>query len=112
MAATASTEEFRRQLLAEHQSSGLSVRAFAEERGIPAGTFASWGHRLRRKEAEAQSGSEPSFVPVRVVEAVPQLVERTRGGYEVELGVGRVIRLPADFDEARAAALIQAVASC
>jgi hypothetical protein len=32
--------------------------------------------------------------------------------YEVVLGRGRVLRVPAEFDEARVAALVRAVSSC
>ena len=120
----AETERFYRELLAEQRRSGMSIRAFAQERGVPAGTISAWGYELRKRDAAAatrkrksKKAARPSFVPVSVVSAV-MASERTESptragcGYEVELGAGRVLRLPADFDDARVAALVRAVASC
>ena len=121
----AETERFYREILAEQRESGLSVRAFGKAQGIPAGTLSFWRHQLRKRDA-ARRGKrkpKPGFVPVRVVEGraaspVPR-AEPTNatppsggGGYEVDLGGGRVLRLPADFDDGRVAALVRAVASC
>lgn len=113
-------EKYYRDLLAEQRSSGLSVRAFAGQKGIPAGTLSSRWYELRCRDAERagvprtkperRAGPEPSFVPVRLVEGTTR--QSTVGGYEVELGGGRVVRLPPDFDGARAVALLRAVASC
>ena len=121
------TERFYRRLLAEAQRSGQSLRVFAGERGVPAGTLSWWRHELKRRDAAVASvvkerAEAPQFVPVRVVDvetavgpAAPQ-VRATRGrpssSYEVVLGKGRVLRLPPDFDDARVAALVRAVASC
>jgi len=117
----AETERFYRRLLADQARSGLSIRAFARVRGVPAGTLSAWKHELRKRDAQVRAEREPSrprFVPVRVVDAGAQgqpphepgsLVP---GGYEVCLGAGRVLRVPRDFDEARVAALVRAVASC
>jgi hypothetical protein len=107
------SEGFYRQLLAEQRRSGLSIRAFARKRGVPAGTLSSWAHEIKKRDAErgpvrtAASG----FVPVSVVEA-PLPAAGPRGGYELELGGGRVLRLPSDFDGERVAVLVRAVTSC
>lgn len=123
------TERFYRQLLAEQRRSGLSIRAFARERGVPAGTLSAWTHELKKRDAAraARQESGPEFVPVSVVGAegesgAPPAESRKlsgqwggapqRSGYEVEFGAGRVLRLPPDFDDARAVALVRAVASC
>lgn len=126
----AETEKFYRGLLAEQRRSGLSIRAFAETRGVPAGTLSFWAHELRKRDA-ARGGKAtgPTFVPVSVVDGPtflagspkpawptrptrPARPTPARGGYEVELGAGRVLRLPADFDEVRVAALVRAVTAC
>jgi len=128
----AETETFYRGLLDEQAGSGVSLRAFAAARGIPSGTLSSWRHQLKRRDAEARASSTeraatgPRFVPVSVVGSGPgaatdptaQEPTRTgspmcaRAGYEVVLGRDRLLRLPADFDAARVAALVRAVASC
>ena len=119
----AETEKFYRELIAEQKKSGKTIRAFAAARGIPAGTLSSWRHHLKKRDAErarAEKASKPAFVPVSVVKTAPVVPKpqekpapiTSRGVYEVVLGRGCVLRLPADFDEARVAALVRAVASC
>lgn len=125
----AKTETFYRRLPTEQVESGLSIRAFAAKRGIPAGTLSSWQHELRRRDrARARAGertAKSGFVQVDVVGAGSVVGSRTPepaaqaepastrpAVYEVVLGQGRVLRLPAEFDEARVAALVRAVASC
>lgn len=123
----AETERFYRRLLAEQVRSGLSVRAFAKMRGVPAGTLSSWKHQLKKRDAESKARRtpapratppRPTFVPVSVVPAAAGAGEErprrlpTSDGYELLLGPGRVLRVPHDFDEQRVAALVRAVASC
>lgn len=48
-----STDQRRRQMqgfLAHREREGLTYAELAAECGIPAGTLASWQHRLRREE--------------------------------------------------------------
>jgi len=116
----AETERFYRELLAEQDKSGLSVREFADKRGVPTGTLSFWRHELKQRDAARahkakKKPSKPKFVPVSVVAAEapkPPAVDRPRVGYEIVLGEDRVLRLPAEFDEKRVAALVRAVASC
>src|SRR5579859_3959142 len=99
----AETEKLYRGLLAEHAKSGLSLREFADQRGIPAGTLSCWRHLLKEREAERKKTAkvtEPRFVPVEVrgaTSAPPQPVKS--GVYEIVLGRDRLLRLPADFDD-------------
>ncbi len=112
------TEEFYRQLLAEQVRSGLSLRAFAAERGIPAGTLSCWRCQLKRRDAargsRGRKTAKPRFVPVRIVgvRTAEPAPAPSPSVYEVVLGRDRVLRLPADFDEARVAALVRVVTSC
>ena len=121
----AETEKFYRQLVAEQEESGLSIRAFAATRGIPPGTLSCWRHELRQRDAararRGDKATKPRFVRVNVVGAgavagAAAPLAKPAGAravvYEVVLGRDRVLRLPAEFDEARVAALVRAVASC
>lgn len=131
----AETERFYRKLVDEQKRSGLTIRAFAESRGIPAGTLSCWRHQIKKRdeahERRKKKTSKPAFVPVSVVETAPAVLVKAvapkpkssptpatspasgrSASYEVVLGRDRVLRLPADFDEARVAALVRAVASC
>jgi transposase-like protein len=125
----AETEQFYRQLVAEYDASGLSIKAFAATRGIPPGTLSSWRHELKQRDAAlARAGAKATkspFVQVKVVgagavtgAAAPEPAPRAKPAsarpavYEVVLGRDRVLRVPAEFDEERVAALVRAVASC
>lgn len=123
----AETEQFYRQLVAEQEDGGLSIRAFAATRGIPPGTLSSWRHELKKRDAaQARTGDKATkspFVQVKLVGAVgeaaapepapPAKPASARPAvYEVVLGRDRILRVPAEFDEARVAALVRAVTSC
>jgi hypothetical protein len=112
----AEVETFYRGLLDEQARSGLSLRAFGAKRGVPAGTLSCWRHLLKRRDAnraKAKKAAGPRFVPVSVVAAPePPQKQTSNGSYEIVLGCDRVLRLPADFDGRRVAALVKAVASC
>ena len=90
------SEPQMRELLQEHEGSGLSLQAFAASAGIPYTTLAWWRARLRRDDA-------PRFVPVRVQEAA-----RAR----VEVVVGDVVVRVVDGDDESVARLVRAIASC
>jgi len=110
------TEQRYRRLLAAQAGSGLSLRAFAAEQGIPAGTLSYWKHELKRRDAaraerQRNQGREPQFLAVKVVPAT-EPAPSAPGAYEVVLGRDFVLRLPRDFEVARVAALVKAVASC
>lgn len=118
------TERFYRRLLAEQTRSGLSLRAFGDKKGIPAGTLSHWRHKLKQRDAARRARKpqdRPQFLRVKVEDAprdgeigaeASHPVAPASQVYEVVLGPGRVLRLPRDFDEARVAALVRAVAAC
>lgn len=113
--AKAATERRYRELFAEQERSGLSLRAFARERGIPAGTLSFWKHKLRRRDAtqacdEPNDQCTPRFLPVRVTPL--SSVSAGPGAYELVLGGSCVLRLPRDFEVERVAALVKAVTAC
>ena len=100
---TARAREMRKVVRAL-DSSGMTVRDYSSESGIPESTLWRWRRRL--KELEGQP-PEPSFLPVTVIPD-PQRVD----AFTVELARGRRIHLPARFDEDAVRRLIAVVESC
>lgn len=107
----AETEESYRRLVAEQEGSGLSIRAFAAMRGIPPGTLSSWRHELKQRDA-ARARDDETRAPFVLVNVKPEPSSVRPVVYEVVLGRDRVLRVPAEFDEGRVAALVRAVAPC
>ena len=66
------------------QRSGLSQRAWCDQRGIPVGTFAWWKHQLR----SLGRASEVAFVDVVVAEAAAPTVDIVlrHSGHRVVVG--------------------------
>ena len=81
-----------RRWIGEWQTSGLSVRAFCQRRGLTVASFYHWRRMLQRRAA-----GEPAFVPVQVVaDAVPT----QPSALEVVLTDGRAVRIAPGFDAA------------
>jgi hypothetical protein len=99
-------------LLAEQKRSGLSIREFAEVRGIPAGTIASWGHRLRSARRDQVAPSSGAVMPVTVVEDRDGGSRRTGPGFVVTLAAGRRVEIPGDFDARELKRLMEVLATC
>lgn len=91
------TADQMRELLREHEASGVSLKAFAFAAEVPYTTLAWWKSRLRG------DGESARFVPVHVEEARPRAVE---------IVVGDVVVRVADADENAVARLVRAIASC
>ena len=92
------TEEQIRELLREHEASGLSLRAFALAVDVPPATFSAWRRRLRGATA-------PRLVPVHVPPATDAQELR------VEIAVDGIVLRVSGNDE-RIARLIRAIARC
>ena len=86
----ANRSEYWRQLAAEHERSGLTVRAFCEQARVNEHSFYNWRARLRRRE------------PVRfaLVEPVGTASPHPRGddALELTLATGERLRIPAGAD--------------
>ena len=82
--------EYWRQLAAEHERSGLTVRAFCEQARVNEHSFYNWRARLRRHE------------PVRfaLVEPAGHAAAGARDGDAIELTLptGERLRIPAGTD--------------
>jgi|SRR5579862_550986 len=90
--------------------SGLTAREFAQRVGIKAGTLSHWAWRLGRP-----SGAATRARPTRDGGRGPRLVELVAGAiadhrFELDLGDGRRLRIPAQFDAASLAELLVVLA--
>jgi transposase len=83
--------------VARWEASGLSAGAFAARERLAAKSLVWWRWKLRASPSPASSPLD--FLPVRVVStAAARSV--TAGPIEVVLPNGRIVRVPAGFDEA------------
>lgn len=95
------TEEERRELLAEHEASGLSLWAFARAVGVSYTTLAAW----RRRGLGTATGQER-------IRLLPVEVDPS-GDAGVEVVVGDVVlRLSAGFDESVLVRAVRALRAC
>ena len=94
-------EQYER-LLGRREREGLSYRELAEASGIPMGTLAWWGSRLRKGKAK-RGGRRRRFV-----ELVPGTVEAAGGGhYELQLLSGRRVIVEGAFEDEALARLVR-----
>ena len=92
-------------------SSGLSLAAYARERGLPEKRLWNWRTRLKAKGWEPGMSVQETvsgFLPVRVVDGVCG----TRSSFDVSLGTGVVIRVPSDFDKGSLRRLLEVMSEC
>jgi len=93
-------EQYWRNIFQEWEQSKKSVRAFCAERGVDETKFYCWRRTIAKRDgtyapparSDKSSDQLPAFVPVTVK---PPAVS---GTFEVVIGFGRVIRVPAEFD--------------
>lgn len=97
----ASREEWRKRV-ERWKDSGLTAEQYAAELGINAKTLQFWRYKLRKLAATSKS---PRVAKHAAAESVLPLVEVhsttvDAGGFELEVGGGRRLRIPWGFDEA------------
>lgn len=100
----ATRDEWARRV-ARWQKSGLTATEFAAREGLKASTLTWWRAALRRAQARPSTevDSAPTFVEIEAVElAVP-----TCAPIEVALSNGRIVRVPATFDDAALQRVLQ-----
>jgi hypothetical protein len=99
--------------LDELERSGLSTAAFARERGVAAWKlYAGQRRRRRRRLVTRSAGSAegvvvPAFIPVQVTAVRPSV-----SVFEIELRGGRLLRVPADFEESSLSRLVRTLETC
>ena len=91
MAASKQTEARWRALVRDQESSGRSVKEFAEARGLSAATLYWWRSALSRRAGS----SRPRLAEVRVLGSD---TGRDSQPFELALPRGRYLRVPRDFD--------------
>lgn len=83
-------EQQWRERFRQWRSSGLTVRAFCEERRLSQPSFYAWRRVLAERDAEAAV-----FVPVEIVSELPAVA---RAPLELVVGEQHVVRVAVGFD--------------
>ncbi len=87
--------------LAGWQRSGLTLREFGEQRGIPLSTLTWWRRVFRCAGDEAENGTAAENAVVFAEVPQPANVPRTPSVLEIVLHRGHVVRVPAGGDTDR-----------
>lgn len=77
--------------------SGLSAEEFAAEIGVNAGTLRQWKYSLNREERGSARHASASAVPA-FVEVTPASAAGATE-FQLELGAGRRLHIPSNFDD-------------
>jgi hypothetical protein len=98
-----------RRVLARWQRSGLTLREFGQQRGIPPSTL-SWWRQVFRRAGEAEVNGAAAEKPV-VFTEVPQpaKVPRTVSVVEIVLHSGHMVRVSAGADTDTLQRVLQAL---
>lgn len=102
-----------RRVLARWQGSGLTLREFEQQRGIPPSTL-SWWRQVFRRAGEAEVKGAAAEKPVVFTEVrEPVEVPRTASVLEIVLHSGHIVRVPAGADSGTLQRVLQALqATC
>jgi transposase-like protein len=65
-------EAFWRLVFAEHDESGLSIRAFCRQEGVSEPSFYTWRKKIGQRDSEQHAAN--ALLPVKVVTACPSTV--------------------------------------
>ena len=98
-------------LIEEQDRCGLTAKQFAEIRGVSPGALGWWRWKLRQRAS--RSTPLPVLVEAIVVaDGAPAIDVVGSEALVVDLGHGRRIEVPHNFDEKHLRRVISAVASC
>lgn len=76
-------EQHWRELVAQWQASGLSVREFCSQRQLREANFYAWRRELQQRDARPMESGPSSFVPVTVVPTMAMVEVRCPSGHVV-----------------------------
>lgn len=93
-----------RHVVAELESSGLSVVSFARERGLSPWTLYEWRRRLRRQDAPSE---RKPFIEVKLIEKPSPATTMA-----IELPSGLRVHVPCGFEEEELRRLVGVLSSC
>ncbi len=98
-----------RRVLGRWERSGLTLREFGEQRGIPLSTLSWWRRVFRGASEEAGNGvaAEKAVVFTEVLQ--PATVPRMPAVVEIVLPSGPVVRVPAGADMATLQRVLEAL---
>jgi hypothetical protein len=92
------------------KDSGLTAKEFAAETGINAGTLQFWKYKLKKREAAVRVRKSPKAMAATIVSSLIEVRSPTRIAaetrFEIELGNGRRLRVPAGFEPGALKALL------
>jgi transposase len=90
-------ERFWRRAMRQWRTSGLSIRDFCREEGLPEPNFYAWRSTLAKRDAE-----KVTFIPVEVIPepSAPTRAEDMAAALELILVSGRRLRVGPGFDAA------------
>lgn len=112
---SADRAEHYRRLLAAHEESGQSLRAFAASRGVSEWTLYAWRRRFRLEKEEKAEREDARSAPADRLVGVQVVGERSRPAaarFAIELRCERRIEVRDGFDERELTRLIEAVERC
>ena len=98
-----------RRVLADWQRSGLTLREFGEQRGIPVSTLTWWRRVFRDAGAEALNGTAAEHAVVFTEVRPPASVRRTPPVLEIVVPSGHLVRVPAGADSATLRRVLEAL---
>ena len=101
---TSGRREYWRQLVNQHEQSGLTVRSFCQQAKVNEHSFYNWRSQLRR-QAEAR------LTPVRFALLEPPLQQGSSWAVELVLTSGEQLRISPGVEEATVRAVIEALRS-
>jgi transposase len=94
-------DEWRRRV-ERWKDSGLTAKEFAAETGINAGTLQFWKYKLKKREVVARARRRPRSTAAMLVSSLIEVRPSTGAAaetrFEIELGNGRRLRVPAGFE--------------
>lgn len=86
------TPEEKARILGEHERSGLSLLAFARERGLCYASLLRWRARRLARPTPAETPADPRFVRVKIEGG------GLGGDYVVSWPGGRTLKIPSQFE--------------
>jgi len=98
-----------RRVLARWQRSGLTLREFGEQRGIPLSTLAWWRRVFRHAGDEEVNGAAAENAVVFTEVRKPANVPGTPAVLEIVLHSGHLVRVPAGADTDTLQRVLQAL---